>query len=118
MFDIKASSNFYGISVVLSAEEFDGYMYMLDMACEKYEEISQEKLDACLTVIRVLKNCSFFDIEKRQVHVEIAYVDLSTLAQILYDVAMEGCQPKSDCSFDKCIASPTAQLWKDKRKKK
>jgi hypothetical protein len=113
MFNIKKAKNFDGIRGVMSEQEFDSIMYCLEYAIEKFGELENENLMSCCKKAQyVLATMPYFDIENKQVHIQLGYSEIEIITTALYLFALP-CG-ESENSFSKCIERPNAKIWTTK----
>ena len=115
MFDIKrARNNFKGFLSTLSADEYDGFMYVLESAVGLYSETASEKLEGCQDLIRVWSELAYFDKEKREVHLQMSFQELEAFTTAMYDVMLAQIQVKPEHSFDKLLEHSEIKIWTTK----
>ena len=111
MLDIKKAKNFDGIRGMMPSDEFDKVMYCLDYAINDLKDYESgiKIASQCERIQNVLLTKAYFDTENSAVHVQLSYLEL----EILTDVIALLCLPsgESEHCFAKCIQRPGTKKW-------
>ena len=115
MFDIKrARNNFKGFRATMNEEEYDGVVASLDLAKTSYENYAPDKVEPCKDLIRTMTERTYFDVERREAHIQLTYRELEVLSQAMFDVALTGYKLDAPYSFEKCSTRLDAKIWENR----
>jgi len=106
MYGIKSAKKFDGVYAIVSESEYNKISTILKRVAEEYKDIRSE----AERTLEVLKKYSYFDREKRECRIQLAYRELSLITEVMYqNVSIL----EVENAFEARLNETDCRIWKD-----